>query len=49
MVTLDSKREKHFILQRINTQVFRQPGLVMLNMRALTVKQHHNAGRSPCK
>ena len=25
LVTLDSEKEKHFILQRINTQVFRQP------------------------
>jgi Ser/Thr protein kinase RdoA (MazF antagonist) len=33
LVTLDTKGEKHFILQRINTQVFRQPELVMLNMR----------------
>jgi Ser/Thr protein kinase RdoA (MazF antagonist) len=36
LVTLDSKTEKHFILQRINTQVFRQPELVMLNMRTFT-------------
>ncbi len=36
LVTLDSKAEKHFILQRINTQVFRQPELVMLNMRTFT-------------
>jgi len=27
---------KHFVLQRINTQVFRQPQLVMENMRILT-------------
>ena len=36
LVTLDSKAEKHFILQRLNTQVFRQPELVMLNMRTFT-------------
>lgn len=36
LVTLDTKGEKHFILQRINTQVFRQPELVMLNMRIST-------------
>jgi Ser/Thr protein kinase RdoA (MazF antagonist) len=36
LVTLDSKAEKHFILQRINTQVFRRPELVMLNMRTFT-------------
>ena len=26
-------QEKHFILQRINTQVFKQPRLIMQNMR----------------
>jgi Ser/Thr protein kinase RdoA (MazF antagonist) len=33
LVTVDSLAEKHFILQRINTQVFRQPELIMQNMR----------------
>ena len=32
LVTLDSTEEKHFILQRINTQVFHQPELVMQNI-----------------
>ena len=32
LVTLDSTEQKHFILQRINTQVFRQPELVMQNI-----------------
>lgn len=36
LVSLDSKAEKNFILQRINTQVFRQPELVMQNMRTFT-------------
>ena len=36
LVTLDAKGEKHFILQRINTQVFRQPELVMQNMRTFS-------------
>ena len=36
LVTMDTKGENHFILQRINTQVFRQPELVMLNMRMAT-------------
>ncbi len=36
LVTLDSSVEKHFILQRINTQVFRQPALVMRNMQTFT-------------
>ena len=36
LVTVDSTGEPHFILQRINTQVFRQPELVMQNMRTFT-------------
>jgi hypothetical protein len=36
LVTMDITGEKHFILQRINTQVFRQPELVMLNMSIAT-------------
>lgn len=36
LVTLDSRGEKHFILQRINTHVFKRPELVMLNMRVFT-------------
>ncbi|MBD2430120.1 MULTISPECIES: phosphotransferase enzyme family protein [Fischerella] len=36
LVTLDSPDEKHFILQRINTQVFRQPQLIMQNMCTFT-------------
>ena len=36
LVTLDSTGEKHFILQRINMQVFGQPELIMLNMRTFT-------------
>lgn len=36
LVTLESFAEKHFILQRINTQVFRQPELVIQNMRTFT-------------
>ncbi|MDJ0735756.1 MAG: aminoglycoside phosphotransferase family protein [Nostocaceae cyanobacterium] len=38
LVTLDSSTDKHFILQRINTQVFRQPELVMRNISTFT---HH--------
>jgi len=33
LVTLDSAPAQHFVLQRINTQVFRQPQLIMQNMR----------------
>jgi Ser/Thr protein kinase RdoA (MazF antagonist) len=36
LVTLDSSEEQHFVLQRINTQVFRQPQLIMQNMRTYT-------------
>ncbi|MDJ0695201.1 aminoglycoside phosphotransferase family protein [Mastigocoleus sp. MO_188.B34] len=32
LVTLDSLEDKHLILQRVNTNVFRQPQLVMQNM-----------------
>jgi Ser/Thr protein kinase RdoA (MazF antagonist) len=42
LVTLSPGRKKHFILQRINTQVFRNPVLVMLNMRVAT---EHARGR----
>jgi Ser/Thr protein kinase RdoA (MazF antagonist) len=44
-VTLDADAEKPFVLQRINTQVFRQPELVMQNMRAFT---EHTRDRLPC-
>jgi hypothetical protein len=33
LVTVDAAVERHFVLQRINTQVFRRPELVMQNMR----------------
>ncbi|MBW4615435.1 MAG: aminoglycoside phosphotransferase family protein [Desmonostoc vinosum HA7617-LM4] len=36
LVTLDASAEKHFVLQRINMRVFRQPELIMQNMRAYT-------------
>ena len=36
LVTLDAKTENHFILQRINTQVFSRPELIMSNMRIFT-------------
>ena len=36
LVTTDMDEEKHFVLQRINTHVFRQPTLIMQNMRAFT-------------
>lgn len=36
LVTLDGRTEKRFILQRLNTRVFRRPELVMQNIRAFT-------------
>lgn len=36
LVTLDRKVDGHFILQRINTRVFRRPELVMQNMKRVT-------------
>jgi Ser/Thr protein kinase RdoA (MazF antagonist) len=36
LVTTDINEETHFVLQRINTHVFRQPKLIMQNMRAFT-------------
>ncbi|WP_404784289.1 phosphotransferase enzyme family protein [Altericista sp. CCNU0014] len=36
LVATAAEREGRFVLQRINTQVFRQPQLVMQNMRTLT-------------
>ncbi|RAM52434.1 MAG: aminoglycoside phosphotransferase [Hapalosiphonaceae cyanobacterium JJU2] len=36
LVTLDCSDEKYFVLQRINTQVFRQPQLIMQNMCTFT-------------
>ena len=47
LVTLDSKEEKHFILQRINTQVFRRPELVMLNMRTFSEHVHNRLQHAP--
>lgn len=36
LVTTNINDEKHFVLQRINTNVFRQPNLIMQNMRIFT-------------
>jgi Ser/Thr protein kinase RdoA (MazF antagonist) len=47
LVTLDSEEEKYFILQRINTRVFRQPEFVMLNMRTFTEHVHQRLRRAP--
>ena len=47
LVTLEDAGEKQFILQRINTQVFRQPELIMRNMRTLTEHVHRRLQRDP--
>ena len=43
LVTTGSTEEKHFVLQRINMHVFRQPKLIMQNMRAFTEHMHNRA------
>jgi Ser/Thr protein kinase RdoA (MazF antagonist) len=40
LVTRYSSEEQHFILQRINTQVFLQPRMIMQNMRIFTDHVH---------
>ncbi len=47
LVTLDTIGEKHFILQRINTLVFRQPELVMSNIRTFTEHARQRLQRAP--
>lgn len=51
LVTLDTKAdtkgESHFVLQRINTQVFHQPELVMLNMRISTEHVRRSLEQAP--
>jgi hypothetical protein len=42
LATLNSEGDGHFILQRINTQVFHEPELIMKNMREVT---SHISGR----
>ncbi len=42
LVTIDSAAAPHFILQRLNTRVFRRPELVMANLRTCT---EHVRGR----
>jgi Ser/Thr protein kinase RdoA (MazF antagonist) len=43
LVTTDSNDEEHFVLQRINTQVFKQPKLIMQNMRTFTEHMRRRA------
>ena len=43
LVTTDSNEESQFVLQRINTQVFKQPKLIMQNMRIFTEHMRRRA------
>jgi Ser/Thr protein kinase RdoA (MazF antagonist) len=45
LVSIDAHltEEKQFVLQRINTQVFKHPSLIMQNMRAFTEHMHRRA------
>jgi Ser/Thr protein kinase RdoA (MazF antagonist) len=43
LVTTDSNEEPYFVLQRINTQVFKQPKLIMQNMRIFTEHMRRRA------
>jgi Ser/Thr protein kinase RdoA (MazF antagonist) len=47
LVSLDNSSPTRFVLQRINTQVFRQPQLVMQNIRTFTDHVHHRLQRTP--
>ncbi|MFZ5997286.1 MAG: phosphotransferase enzyme family protein [Nitrospirota bacterium] len=47
LVTLEGAGERHFVLQRINTQVFRRPELVMRNMRTATEHVRKRLERTP--
>ena len=49
LVTLESVADQHFILQRINKQVFVQPELVMSNMRTVTEHVRRKLKRTPLK
>ena len=47
LVTSDCSEEKHFILQRINTHVFRHPESIMVNMRTFTEHVHRRLQSDP--
>jgi hypothetical protein len=47
LVTVDTGDEEKFILQRINTRVFRRPELVMRNMRLVTEHVREHLLRAP--
>jgi Ser/Thr protein kinase RdoA (MazF antagonist) len=43
LVATNGNDENHFVLQRINTQVFKQPKLIMQNMRSFTEHMRRRA------
>ena len=47
LVKLDGGAEKHFILQRLNTRVFPEPGLVMQNLRVYSEHVHRRLLNTP--
>jgi Ser/Thr protein kinase RdoA (MazF antagonist) len=47
LITVDSAIDHQFVLQRINTQVFQQPELVMQNMRIVTEHIHAKLQKKP--
>lgn len=47
LVTLDAGEERHFVLQRINTHVFRHPDWVMRNIRTFTEHMRERLKREP--
>jgi Ser/Thr protein kinase RdoA (MazF antagonist) len=47
LVSLDDSLQTRLVLQRINTQVFRQPQLVMQNMRVVTEHIHQQQIQEP--
>ncbi len=47
LITVDAPIDHQFVLQRINTQVFQQPQLVMQNMRIVTEHIHAKLQQQP--
>ncbi|MGB8990988.1 MAG: aminoglycoside phosphotransferase family protein [Desulfobaccales bacterium] len=47
LVTVAGADEKHFILQRLNTGVFRRPALVMANIRVVSQHVHQRLAQPP--
>jgi Ser/Thr protein kinase RdoA (MazF antagonist) len=45
IVTLDTQQDNQFVLQRINIHVFKQPHLIMKNMRTFTEHVHRRVNK----